>query len=174
MDETTYYFGVVRMFSAFALGLVLAHNILKNKGWKLRTKTNIVLAALGFCSAAFLLFNAGKPTPLFRPEWLTMNLYSFFYPALLVMAALSLGPLFRKYAQGLWTKIAVIGKASYHIFLVQILFFSPVLTGLKLDSGWEGWNIPFNLSLTLAWGLLFYFADLWLHKTYADMKKGNE
>lgn len=171
MNETTYYFGVVRMFSAFALGLVLARNIVKNSGWKLRTKTNIALIALGFCSAVFLFFNAGKPTPMFRPEWLTMNLYSFFYPTMIVMSALSLGSFFKQYAQGLWIKIAVIGKASYHIFLVQIIFFSPVLAGLKLDFGWEGWNIPFNLSMTLAWGLLFYFGDLWLRRAYANMKK---
>ncbi len=172
MNETTYYFGVARMFSAFALGLVLARNIVKNSGWKLRSKTNIALIALGLCSAVFLFFNAGKPTPMFRPEWLTMNLYSFFYPTILVMAALSLGPFFRQYGQGLWTKIAVIGKASYHIFLVQILFFSPVLAGFKLNFGWEGWNIPFNLTITLASGLFFYFIDLWLRRAYANMKKG--
>jgi len=172
MDETTYYFGVIRMFSAFALGLVLARNIVENSGWKLRTKSNVALIALGFCSAVFLFFNAGKPTPMFRPEWLTMNLYSFFYPTVLVMAALSLGPFFRQYAQRFWVKVAVIGKASYHIFLVQILFFSPVLAGLKLDFGWEGWNIPFNLSVTLAFGLVFYFVDLRMRRAYANMKKG--
>jgi peptidoglycan/LPS O-acetylase OafA/YrhL len=170
MALDTYYFSVVRFFGAFALGLVLAHNIIKNDGWRFKTKTNALLIILGSASAAFIFFNAGKPTPLFRPEWLTMNLYSYFYPALLVIATLSIGPLMGKYGRAVWGKLAVLGKASYHIFLVQIVFFSPVLISLKLYFSWEGWLIPFNLTLCLAWGLLFYYGDCWIRGCYAKFK----
>lgn len=153
-----YYFSVVRCLAAFAIGLILARNIIQYNGWRLRTKTNVALVVLGLLSAIYLTFYVSVPTPGFRPEWGTQNLYGFFYPALLVILVFSCGSLLQR-AKGLVSKVNVLGRASYHIFLVQILFFGLGVNGIFAVKG-ELIAVMINLAVTFAVGLLFYGLNL--------------
>ncbi len=54
--------------------------------------------------------------------------------------------------------LTVIGQASYHIFLVQMVYYHFELGGKIMFSAWY-FAIPFNILITVSAGLLFYEAD---------------
>lgn len=164
-----YYFSICRYLATFALGLVLAHNINVNQGWKIKSKMNLFLLILGLVSAVYLYFFVNTTTPGFRPEWRTQNIYGSFYPALMVMIVLSVTPLTR-FAEGLFGKISVFGRASYHIFLVQILYFGFGVFRL-FGASTELWGVLVNLAVTFSVGLAFYAADSLVHQTYAKWSR---
>ena len=51
-----------------------------------------------------------------------------------------------------------IGQASYHIFLVQMVYYHFELGGRIMASAWYI-ALPFNILVTVAAGLAFYEAD---------------
>ena len=57
----------------------------------------------------------------------------------------------------------MIGKASYHIFLVQMVYYHFELGGYIMNKAWYV-AVPYNLVITLTIGLLFYELD----KTYSS------
>lgn len=60
--------------------------------------------------------------PLFFPNWPTQNIFSVFYPLILVIIGIKYLP--GTVSNGVSSTIALIGKASYHIFLFQIVYFA--------------------------------------------------
>lgn len=56
------------------------------------------------------------------------------------------------------TALTQIGKASYHIFLVQMVYYHFELGGVIMKVEWYI-AVPFNLVVTLLFGLLFFEAD---------------
>lgn len=57
----------------------------------------------------------------FLPNWINQNLFTFFYPTLIVLMGIKFLP---KCNDNVIIKIfTIISKSSYHIFLVQIVFF---------------------------------------------------
>jgi peptidoglycan/LPS O-acetylase OafA/YrhL len=161
-----YYFSICRYLAAFALGLVLAHNIHVNGGWKIRSKVNVALIILGLVSALYLYFFFGKVTPGFRQEWGTQNVYSFFYPALIAMLLLSAEPLTR-HAKGVFRRLSVFGRASYHIFLVQMVYWGFGYYSIFYTSN-ELRSLIINLGVTFSFGLLFYGVDLLARRGYNE------
>ena len=59
--------------------------------------------------------------------------------------------------------LSMIGKASYHIFLVQMVYYHFELGGYIMNKAWYV-AVPYNLVITLTIGLLFYELD----KTYSS------
>jgi peptidoglycan/LPS O-acetylase OafA/YrhL len=102
-------------------------------------------------SIVYLAFvQIGPPAmPLSLAGWEGSSYAAAFYPALLVLLGMAVLPARARTppAQGL----AELGRASYHIFLLQIVWFA-LLAG---DVGSWG-ALPLNLTVTLLAGLAFY------------------
>ena len=54
--------------------------------------------------------------------------------------------------------LSMIGKASYHIFLIQMVYYHFELGGRIMEKAWYV-AVPYNLVITLGIGLLFYEMD---------------
>lgn len=144
-DRYLYDASFLRYLSAVVLGLWLARLVGIAPAWQ-----NIIVAVAGLTSAVYLylLGYQGVALPPFRPEWQLQVFLTFPYAALLVLLGMLLFP---HNSRRLWARgLALVGQASYHIFLAQVLYF-----GLVRDDS----NLLGNLSICLASGLLFYFAE---------------
>jgi peptidoglycan/LPS O-acetylase OafA/YrhL len=123
-DPYLYSACILRYFSALGLGFYVAREFL-NKG-RIELADNRFILVLLPVSVVYLFIGRWvlQPFPLFLDAWGTQNVISFFYPLMLIILAFNnwqrihldrYGRLSRA-----WLKI---GEASYHIFLVQMLFF---------------------------------------------------
>lgn len=144
---STYGTSPVRLLAAFAVGLWLAD------GWGLSERRNRWLLAYAALSVAYMVaVQAGHPLGLFPGSWQPLNVLGFGYTALLVMAGMRWLPAAER---GAWMVFSELGRASYHVYLVQTLYFGfherhllvPVVEDMVRPSliGW-----------------LFYRADGWL------------
>jgi len=119
-----YSANILRYFSAIALGFYICDDFMKNGYVKIMSRKNEFML-IGFCISIIYLFLARftwQPFPLFPELWGFQNVLSFFYPLLIIIFVLNSN--FSNYKSNIIYKICLeIGKASYHIFLVQILFF---------------------------------------------------
>ena len=118
---------------------------------------------LAVASAVFLVLYNGSPFPLFRAEWGTQNILSFFYPTLMVILLFNLYSYvprieFRKILE-------MAGRASYHIFLVQMLYFGFVFscldTAVKTLPLHIAWPIVIvtSLGINITLGIIFYWTE---------------
>jgi peptidoglycan/LPS O-acetylase OafA/YrhL len=81
---------------------------------------------------------SGYLVPWFLPNWKAQNLLAVFYPAVLVMLGMRLLP--SEPGNRIARLLAQAGRASYHVFLFQILFFASGATLVKVlvDPGHPG------------------------------------
>jgi len=137
----------MRLLAAFAIGLWLAD------GWGLTERRNRWLLMYSAVSVAYMVaFQFGHAFPLFPGSWQPLNVLGFGYAALMVMAGMRWLPSIER---GLWRVLGELGRASYHVYLVQTVYFGfherylllPLLDDLVRPS-------------VLGW--LFYRADGWL------------
>lgn len=157
-----YYISSLRYLAAFALGIYLSTTLCTKTSFY-KTKGFIILFFLAIASFVYILIFMRQPTPFFRPEWETQNLLSFFYPAFIVAIILLIYPLFRRLSN-VGRNLNVIGKASYHIFLVQLIYFGVGLNGIFLFTGILSTvmgmvYVSANLASTFSLGLIFYYID---------------
>lgn len=114
------------------------------------------------------------PTFLFlSSNWGSQNILSFFYP--LVLFAIGFKVLPSNIKNKIINFTALIGKASYHIFLFQILFFASGITIATFlgKIGLDFVNIYIlgliaifgNLAICICLGILFFFGETYLSKT---------
>lgn len=159
-----YNASVLRFLFAIALGMWIS------KDYRLLSTTSIPVLIGSVFSIVYLLLNifGNYPIPYFLSEQHTQNIFSFFYPALLVLVGLKYLPCTVS-ANSLNDFIVTIGKASYHIFLVQMFYFSvlnsPFGPGFfkyftfGLDSTnalVPAINLLLNEAICIMLGLLFY------------------
>jgi hypothetical protein len=158
-----YYISSLRYLAAFAIGIFLSKIFIKNTTRFYRTRSFLVICILGIASSIYMLLFMRQLTPLFRAEWETQNLLSFFYPSLLVTIILLVYPFFAKFPN-IQDRLNIIGKASYHIFLIQLIYFGIggnqvfLLTTATLPVMGIV-SITANLIITFALGLIFYYID---------------
>src|SRR5690606_15348994 len=76
---------IFRYIGLVALGLYISDDFLKNKFIDLKEKKYRILLPLSVFSFFYLIFFNGTPFFLFRPEWTTQNILSFFYTVTLVI-----------------------------------------------------------------------------------------
>lgn len=125
-NDIPYLYGanILRYFSAIALGFYICDDFLKNGYVKIMSKNNKFIL-IGFFISIIYLFLAiftRQPFPLFTDLKGSQNILSFFYPLVIIIFILNAD--FRKYKSNIIYKHCLeIGKVSYHIFLVQILWF---------------------------------------------------
>lgn len=112
--------------------------------------------------------------PYFQTPWQPQTILSFFYPLILCVFGLKYLP---SAGNSFWNIISLIGKASYHIFLLQIIFFGAgfSVTSLIANSGMNSvYNtymlgiiaLAGNISITLILGLSFYYIEPKLTKKF--------
>jgi hypothetical protein len=158
---------ILRYIFALVLGLWLVDNF-DNRLSLLRNKY-IILGLL--ISISYIVMNSvySFKISFFTPYWQPENFLAFFYP--LIFCAIGMRYLPSKKTNLIVKTAAFIGKASYHIFLVQILF-----TGIELALG--GYliilllnilNLPlnattvtitaFNILVNVMIGVLFFVGE---------------
>lgn len=170
----------VRIISAVVIGLWISNQDfkldksidLKNraKNFLKNYKIFIFLSLIGITYLSLWYFtykgyisSSFYPIPYLNDKFNTLgyqNVLSFIFAGFLTVIALIVFPNSTK--SKLVEKIALIGKASYHIFLIQILYFSlfslcyliadaPLLTKMFLILG--------DVILCVILGLVFYYAE---------------
>ncbi|MGB9979489.1 acyltransferase family protein [Methanobacterium sp.] len=101
--------------------------------------------------------------PYFQSSWQPQTVLSFFYP--LVLCALGIKYL-PSVPNRIWNSFKLVGRASYHIFLIQMLFFVSGLQLIIFDLSLQ--NTPntkilvvstVNVLILIGLGLLFYYVD---------------
>lgn len=108
--------------------------------------------------------------PYFQTPWQPQTVLSFFYPLILCVFGLKYLP---SAGNSFWNIISLIGRASYHIFLIQIIFFA--VTSLIASSGLNSvYNtymlgiiaLAGNIGITLILGLSFCYIEPKLTKKF--------
>ena len=101
--------------------------------------------------------------PYFQSSWQPQTVLSFFYPLILCAIGIRYLP---PIPNRIWNGISLIGKASYHIFLIPIIFFVSGLQLLFCDLSLQtSFNINvllvslINIVILIALGLLFYYTE---------------
>lgn len=149
-DRYLYDAALFRYFSAIALGLWLSRLITASNsryGW--------LLLLAGLASGVYLYFHIYQQVrlPYIRPEWQAQLFLTFPFATLLCYWGILAFP--QQSNVPVLKGMATVGKASYHIFLVQVLYF-----GLVVDDS----NIALNLTVCLVTGMIFYWVESFLSK----------
>lgn len=130
MPYSLYYYSFARFLFAAGLGFYVAGELLNKQRLDLQSRSNAVLLVLAFVSMVYLALFHGSYFPYFRPEWRNMNVLSFFYPLMLVVLLFTYYDSISRFTP---TKlIRKLGAASYHIFLVQMVYFGLFNMGSKI------------------------------------------
>ena len=165
-DSVPYLYSacIFRYFSAIALGLYISEDLLTSGHIEILSKKNRFILIGIPISIVYLLMArfTRQPFFLFSDALAFQNVISFFYPLLLVVVMLRIFP--DKTDNALLNSLATIGKASYHIFLIQILFFAFCLSFVRFVNWVNLWIIgPLailaNVISVIILGLIFYFFD---------------
>jgi peptidoglycan/LPS O-acetylase OafA/YrhL len=147
-DSTTYIYSAAlpRYFSAIVYGLWLSKAITKPfKWWAILTFA--ILACISIIYLYSIIYS-GFNIPYIYKSWASQNVISFGYAALLVLLFIYALPI--KSSNSILQVLTQIGYASYHIFLVQVVYF-----GLPINHK----NLLLNLSICIVLGYLFYRAE---------------
>jgi peptidoglycan/LPS O-acetylase OafA/YrhL len=132
-----------RYFSAIAFGLVLSKLVFRQP----RAKKIILITSIAFISCVYLLeMTYGYlDIPQIKPEWKAQNVLTFSYAAFIVLLLFKALP---DHSDNWFLKfLAAMGKSSYHIFLLQIVYF-----GLIPEKN----HLALNLIICLVLGHLFF------------------
>jgi len=125
---SVYSICILRYLAALGLGFYIAPELLSKGKLDLMDRRFVFIVPLAAMSAIFLVLYNSSSFPLFRAEWGTQNLLSFFYPMLLVVLLFR----FHLYVSRIDRRhlLELLGRASYHIYLVQMLYFGFVVSSL--------------------------------------------
>lgn len=139
-----------RYLSAIALGMWLSKLA---SGEKPSVKWFVIVLGLASAIYLYLYQYQGMSLPYIRAEWQAQLALTFPYASLLIYLSILIFP--QQSDSKLLVTMAYIGKASYHIFLVQVIYF-----GLKLNEV----SIIVNLFICLLVGYIFFQLESALSK----------
>ena len=151
--EYLYSAALPRYFSAFAYGLWLAKAIRQ----PFRLAILLAFLVVGATAITYLYFVVyhSLSIPFIYNSWAMQNVVAFGYGALLILLVAYTLP---SESDNLILRVfAKLGQASYHIFLVQVLYF-----GLVSDFS----NLWLNLAICLPLGFLYFKTETPLSKRY--------
>ncbi len=135
-----------RFLPAVFLGMFIYRN------WNKKNYNYIFIylgAVLAFFYQFYSLYITGSPITSIYENWGIGYFLSFFYPSLLFLIGLKLLPSVSNNV--VYEQLALIGKASLHIFLVQIIYFSFVRASGNL--------FIVSIIFCIIVGRIFYFLD---------------
>lgn len=163
MPEGLYRLLVIRYLFAITLGVWLALNGKKiNYKWimPLSVFSLIYITGVNYFDWVFIT----------EEYWLSQHAPSYFWPLLLIIMGLRV---YEFKAQNKLSKLFVkIGQASYHIFLVQMVYFwsnSMILPKTSLAV-----YVVISLIICLVFGLLFFEMENFVRKAMAKRKEDSE
>ena len=134
-NDYLYELLIFRWLFAFAIGIALVDTIVSKKiSFVLKLGISISTALVLFLGITHIKF-------LTYPGYSLGNVFTFLFPAGIIIGVIFLGIS--------WKPIDLFGKASYHIFLTQMVYFIIFHQGYIL-----------NLVISIGLGILFYFSDL--------------
>lgn len=159
-EEYLYSAALPRYFSAIAFGLVLSRAMLQ----PVRAATVLLFLAIvgAGCFYLYQMVYAELNISYIRADWQTQSVLTFAYAAGMVWLLFKLLPMSSE--NQFLELLAVLGKASYHIFLIQIVYF-----GLFPDEG----SVLQGLLICLLAGYLFYKVDMKYSLSF-NLLKGNK
>lgn len=171
-DSYLYKANIFRFLFVITLGLWSIENIDFKKIF-----SNKLLILGSLFSISYILFYSffNWNVPFFGGYWATQNVLSFFYPLLIFVVGMKLLPTISK--NKLLNFIGTIGKASYHIFLLQIVFFTlipamAVLIGLNVNLHLSViLSLIINFGVLIPAGLLFFSAENFVFKKISHFKR---
>ncbi len=163
LADTYFYYYLIcllRWMANIAVGMYIGKELVKKGYIDILGKHNRLLRVGILLSILYLVVMVFTQFRLpISVEWMgTQNLLSVGYPLLLV--SLMLNVKIDNFAKSFSGRIlTTIGKASYHIFLVQMLYFG-------LEYGHYGWDVisgieslVINITITVVMGVAFYYLD---------------
>lgn len=153
LNEGVYRLLIGRYIFAIALGSYLALN--QNKMNKMLLYGGSILSIIYMYSSVYLDY------PIFgHIDWLPQQAPAYFYTAFLFIVGMNF---LQKKAGFIFTTIVEIGRASWHIFLIQMLYFWAILPGvispslgLQQDSSY---SIIINITACVTVGYMFYTVE---------------
>lgn len=165
-DYYLYHANILRYLSAIALGMWISnnHGLFSRKNRFILAGS--VMSFLYLVSVAFFSFRL--PFIAYDGMWIAQNVVSFFYPAAIVLIILRIFPRIQKVP--LRQFICLSGKASYHIYLTQLLVLGlgyGVLYTHPISAQMSMYYVIFrNLANCIILGLFFYLSESWLKKKF--------
>ncbi len=156
MDIETYRLCIGRYIFLIALGCyIYTHPERRVKTWQL-----ISMLAIGLCYIVLIL-EKEHDLPIF-PYWRPTVIPIAFYIFPIVIL------LFRGFyhcsiAGVIGDFLSFLGQASYHVFLVQMVYYHFELGGAVMRHAWYI-AIPYNLLATITVGCIFYKFEDWFRK----------
>ena len=163
LDNSFYWYKacILRYLFLIVLGMWLVNNF-DPANLKSLIKRKAVLTGL-IVSIAYMVGVSifSWKFPYFQNPWQPQTVLSFFYPLILCAVGIKYLPSF---TNRIWSSFRLIGKASYHIFLIQMLFF---VSGLQLiyynlglhHTGGIMLALAGNIIILIVLGLLFYYTE---------------
>jgi len=124
-DKVTKYLysaSILRYLAAIGMGFLLAFVVTRRL--ELNWRRCWPLAGFGFAgSLLYIIYYqlTSNQLPLFLDSWGSQNLVSVFYPGALVLAGIAFLP--PRSDVGAVRLLVTLGRASYHIFLVQLIWY---------------------------------------------------
>ncbi len=154
-DKEAYLYSAAlpRYFTALAYGLWLAKAIRLPFSWA----ALFAFAVAGGVGAVYLYFGATGSLEIAQvyDSWEKQNVLSFGYAALLVLLGIYTFPMVSE--NSALKLLASLGHASYHIFLVQVIYF-----GLASEND----KLLLNMAVCLPAGYLFYRLETWMSRRF--------
>ena len=154
LEEKLYSYCISRYLPMLYLGIVLYE-----RGNELRKGLLPFLFFL-FGSAFLYLPSHTEYTPqIFNGPWFFTTAPCALYVFPLILWIMALEPWVMRNI--IFHKLAIVGKASYHIYLVQKVYYGYFYNKLCINNGY--FRVLINLFICLVVGILFYFADVKLN-----------
>lgn len=172
-----YHYCILRYVSAIGLGFYISGQFIQNNKVDILDRKNWFLWALVPIAILYLSMvslNNNQPFSLFMSNFGYQNIISFSWPLLLVILVLNIK--LDKYAMSKWfIPISTIGKASYHIFLVQMIYYVLGISAIHYlkNTTMPGYLMAFLIDATVICiiGLAFYFVQAGIEHLLAMSKR---
>lgn len=184
LDNSFYWYKacILRYLFLIVLGMWLVDNFepenLKSLIIKKPVLAGLILSTIYIIGVSIFLWEF----PYFQSSWQPQTILSFFYPLILCAIGIRYLP---SSSNRILNGFRLIGKASYHIFLIQILFFVSGLQLIFYNIGLYH-NIAMvvsaigNILILTALGMLFYYTEpkiysifnqgfSWAYKSYKNV-----
>lgn len=164
-----YKSSLLRYLFLIASGLYISDDYWHNKHISVFQEKYHLFTCLFPLSAVYLFLGqfTRQPFPFFDKSWGTLNILSFPYTVLFTVFILNLN--YKHFVAPLILNVFIIvGKASYYIYLVQLLFFNLLFFNSKNDIIFHITYI--NILLVMSCGIFYFYLYNYILKSFSKIK----